>query len=142
MLQAIRSKAGSFVVKGLFGLLILTFGVWGIGDIFRGFGVFTVAKIGKTEISIDQFRQQYNERLQQLGQQMRRPITPDQARALGLEQRILGTSQQPLMNLGEARAGACIRGILRLRGQIQFQRIVALRVSEPIRRQCGGRARQ
>jgi peptidyl-prolyl cis-trans isomerase D len=48
-----------------------------------------VAKIGRTEISIDQFRQQYNERLQQIGQQMRRPITPDQARALGIEQQIL-----------------------------------------------------
>ena len=35
MLQAIRSRAGSLVVKALFGLLILTFGVWGIGDIFR-----------------------------------------------------------------------------------------------------------
>ncbi len=35
MLQAIRSKAGSFVVKALFALLILTFGIWGIGDIFR-----------------------------------------------------------------------------------------------------------
>ena len=35
MLQAIRSKAGSFVVKLLFVLLILTFGIWGIGDIFR-----------------------------------------------------------------------------------------------------------
>ncbi len=45
--------------------LVISFGIWGIGDIFRGFGVFTVAKIGKTEISIDQFRNQYNERLQQ-----------------------------------------------------------------------------
>src|SRR5260370_14561957 len=35
ILQAIRSRAGSLVVKLLFGLLILTFGVWGIGDIFR-----------------------------------------------------------------------------------------------------------
>jgi len=35
MLQAIRSKAGSRVVKGLFVVLIATFGVWGIGDIFR-----------------------------------------------------------------------------------------------------------
>ena len=70
--------------------LIISFGIWGIGDIFRGFGVYTVAKIGRTEISIDQFRQQYNERLQQIGQQMRRPITPDQARALGIEQQILG----------------------------------------------------
>ena len=34
MLQAIRSRAGSLVVKILFGLLILTFGAWGIGDIF------------------------------------------------------------------------------------------------------------
>jgi peptidyl-prolyl cis-trans isomerase D len=70
--------------------LIISFGIWGIGDIFRGFGVFTVAKIGKTEISIDQFRNQYNEQLQRLSQQFRRPITPDQARALGLEQQILG----------------------------------------------------
>ncbi len=69
--------------------LVVSFGIWGIGDIFRGFGVTTVAKIGRTEISIEQFRQQYNERLQQLGQQLRRPITPDQARALGLEQQIL-----------------------------------------------------
>jgi peptidyl-prolyl cis-trans isomerase D len=69
--------------------LVISFGIWGIGDIFRGFGVFTVAKIGKTEISIDQFRNQYNERLQRLSQQLRRPITPDQARALGLEQQIL-----------------------------------------------------
>ena len=40
MLQAIRSKAGSFVVKALFALLILTFGIWGIGDIFRNRGAF------------------------------------------------------------------------------------------------------
>ena len=30
MLQAIRNRAGGFVIKGLFGLLILSFGVWGI----------------------------------------------------------------------------------------------------------------
>src|SRR5260370_1123534 len=34
MLQAIRSKAGSLIVKILFALLIVSFGVWGIGDIF------------------------------------------------------------------------------------------------------------
>ena len=32
MMQAIRGKAGSIVVKVLFALLILSFGVWGIGD--------------------------------------------------------------------------------------------------------------
>src|SRR6185312_4351306 len=48
------------------------------------------AQVGGSEISIEQFRQYYNERLRQIGQQFRRPITPDQARALGLDQRILG----------------------------------------------------
>jgi len=42
MLQAIRSRAGSLVVKVLFGLLILTFAVWGIGDIFRNRSTDTV----------------------------------------------------------------------------------------------------
>ena len=54
MLQAIRSKAGSFVVKGLFVLLILTFGVWGIGDIFRNRPTDTViATVGDQNIRAD-----------------------------------------------------------------------------------------
>ena len=36
MLTRIRAKTGSWVVKILFVLLIAAFGVWGIGDIFRG----------------------------------------------------------------------------------------------------------
>jgi peptidyl-prolyl cis-trans isomerase D len=55
MLQIIRSKASSFVVKILFGLLIVTFGLWGIGDIFRNRGVSTdVATVGDLSISIDE----------------------------------------------------------------------------------------
>ncbi|HEY2538737.1 MAG TPA: SurA N-terminal domain-containing protein, partial [Stellaceae bacterium] len=51
MLQAIRSKAGSFFVKALFGLLILTFGIWGIGDIFRNRPTdTTVATVGSQGI--------------------------------------------------------------------------------------------
>jgi peptidyl-prolyl cis-trans isomerase D len=71
------------------GFLIISFGIWGIGDIFRGFGVSTVAKVGRSEISIDQFRVRYNEEMQQLGRQMGRPLSPDQARAIGLEQQVL-----------------------------------------------------
>jgi peptidyl-prolyl cis-trans isomerase D len=71
------------------GFLIISFGIWGIGDIFRGFGVSTVAKVGRTEISIDQFRNRYNEQLQQLSRRAGRPITPDQARAFGFEQQVL-----------------------------------------------------
>jgi peptidyl-prolyl cis-trans isomerase D len=72
------------------GLIAVSFAIWGIGDIFRGFGRSTVAKVGSTEITIDQFRQIYNERLQQLSRQIGRPITPDQARLLNLDQQLAG----------------------------------------------------
>ena len=67
------------------GFLVISFAIWGIGDIFRGFGRSTVAKIGHTEITIEQFRTLYNDRLQQYSRQFGRPITPDQARAIGLD---------------------------------------------------------
>jgi peptidyl-prolyl cis-trans isomerase D len=87
--QASSNWLGRIIMAAVVLFLVISFGIWGIGDIFRGFGVFTVAKIGRTEISIDQFRQQYNDRLQRISQQLGRPITPDQARALGIEQQIL-----------------------------------------------------
>ncbi len=71
------------------GFLVISFAIWGIGDIFRGFGRSTVAKIGSTEITIEQFRNLYNERLQQYARQLGRPITPDQARALGLDRLVI-----------------------------------------------------
>ena len=71
------------------GVLILSFAVWGIADIFKGFGQSTLAKIGRTEISTEQFRQLYTEKLQQLGRQFGRPLTMDQARAFGLDRQVL-----------------------------------------------------
>jgi peptidyl-prolyl cis-trans isomerase D len=72
------------------GALALSFAIWGIGDIFRGFGLSALAKVGSTEIGIEQFRTIYNDRLQQLGRQVGRPISTDQARALGFDRQILG----------------------------------------------------
>lgn len=72
------------------GLLVVSFAIWGIGDIFRGFGQSTVANIGGSEITTEQFRQIYSTKLQDIGRQIGRPITPDQARALGFEQQIIG----------------------------------------------------
>src|SRR5262249_30769383 len=55
-----------------------------------GFGRSTVARIGRTEIGVEQFRQIYNEKLQQISRQIGRAIPPDQARALGFDKQILG----------------------------------------------------
>jgi len=71
------------------GFLIISFAIWGIGDIFRGFGRSTVAKIGRTEITVEQFRTLYNDRLQQYSRQFGRPIGIEQARALGLDRLVI-----------------------------------------------------
>ncbi|MCX7298163.1 MAG: SurA N-terminal domain-containing protein [Hyphomicrobiales bacterium] len=94
MLRGIHKATSTWIGKAVMGVimggLIISFAIWGIGDIFRGFGVNSVAKIGGTEISIEQFRAYYTDKLQQLGQRMRRPISNDQARALGLDRQLLG----------------------------------------------------
>jgi peptidyl-prolyl cis-trans isomerase D len=74
----------------IMGVLIISFAIWGIGDMFRTTGRNDVAKIGGTTISIEQFRQFYNDRLQQISRQAGRPVTPDQARAAGFDRQLLG----------------------------------------------------
>jgi peptidyl-prolyl cis-trans isomerase D len=69
--------------------LIGSFAIWGINDIFRGFGLATAAKVGRVEITTEQFRQIYNDKLQEIGRQIGKPITSEQARALGFDRQIL-----------------------------------------------------
>jgi len=93
MLRGLRKASsnwlGKAVMAAVVGFLIISFAVWGIGDVFRGFGRSTVAKIGRTEITVEQFRVLYNDRLQQYSRQFGRPIGVDQARALGLDRLVI-----------------------------------------------------
>src|ERR1700704_4006449 len=93
MLRGIRKASsnwlGKTIMAAVMSVLIISFAVWGIADIFKGFGQSTLAKIGRTEISTEQFRQLYTEKLQQIGRQFGRPLTMDQARAFGLDRQLL-----------------------------------------------------
>src|SRR6516225_4304634 len=94
MLRGLRKASsnwlGKAVMAAVVGFLVISFAIWGIGDIFRGFGRSTVAKVGGTEITIEQFRNFYNERLRQFSQQLGKPISMEQARAMGLDRLIIG----------------------------------------------------
>ena len=89
MRKASSNWLGKIIMAVVMGVLIVSFGVWGIADIFKGFGQSTLAKVGGTEISAEQFRQIYTDKLQQLGRQLGRPLTSEQARAFGLDRQVL-----------------------------------------------------
>jgi len=135
-------------MAGVVGFLIVSFAIWGIGDIFRGFGRSTVAKVGSVEIGMEQFRQTYNDRLQQLSRRLGKPITPDQARALGLERQIIGQlvaetalderTRQLHLNLADAEVARQIMSDPNFRGpdgqfdRVRFDQIIrASGYSEP-----------
>jgi peptidyl-prolyl cis-trans isomerase D len=85
MLQAIRSKAGSFVVKGLFVLLILIFGIWGIGDIFRSRPTDTViATVGDQSIQAEDLQTAMRRELERLSTRFHAPVDIQQAKKLGI----------------------------------------------------------
>ena len=93
MLRGLRKASSNWLGKTIMtvamGALIVSFGIWGIADIFRGFGQSTLATVGRTEISVNEFRQLYTDRLQQLGRQFGRPLTQEQARAFGFDRQLL-----------------------------------------------------
>ncbi|MGE0722785.1 MAG: SurA N-terminal domain-containing protein [Alphaproteobacteria bacterium] len=88
MLQAIRSRASSWVVKILFAVLIVSFAVWGIGDIFRQPGAeATVITVGPAKITgvevVDQVRRDLDELRPILGG----TVDMEQAKRLGIVDR-------------------------------------------------------
>ncbi len=94
MLRGIRKASenwlGRIVMAAVMFLLAGVFGLWGINDIFNGFGRSTLAKIGSIEIPIDLFQQTYRDRLTQISHDLGKPLPPQEAAALGLDRQILG----------------------------------------------------
>ena len=90
MLQAIRSKAGSLFVKGLFGLLILTFGIWGIGDIFRNRPTdTTVATVGSQGIDAAALQSALQPALERLSMRLGTQVDLRQAKQMGIVHQVL-----------------------------------------------------
>ena len=78
-----------------------SFIAWGINDVFRPATPDTVATVGGTDISYQKFQQQYQLTMRELSARRNEPVTPDQARAMGLGKAVLDemTNQTALNNL-------------------------------------------
>ena len=85
-----QSWVGKAIVAVLFSILILSFAIWGIGDIFRGAVRTEVARVGDVSITAEAYRNAYQNEVQRVARQTRQSISPDRARALGIDTQVLG----------------------------------------------------
>ena len=85
-----RNLLVKIVTVILFSLLILSFAVWGIGDIFRGGGqTQAVAEVGGTVIDQRAFAEELNREVSGLSRRLGTQLTGQQIRAFGIPQQVL-----------------------------------------------------
>ena len=89
MMDTMRAAAKSWVAKLLIGLLAVSFGVWGIADVFRFGSASDLATVGKQEITVQQYNDAFQSYLQNLNRQTGQSITPEQARSFGIDRGVL-----------------------------------------------------
>ncbi|MDH3658557.1 MAG: SurA N-terminal domain-containing protein [Alphaproteobacteria bacterium] len=90
MLTALRKQAKSWVVKALLLILVLSFAIWGIGDIFYGNPAEeTVASVGSSKITAGELNDGFNRSLANLQRQFGGQLTREQAIGIGLLQQTM-----------------------------------------------------
>ena len=98
MLESIRNASQGVVGKAIMtvvmGLIIVSFVIWGVGDMLRGFSPSTVASVGSAKISAQDYHVAYDRAIQQYQRRFRRPFTNEEARQVGLDRSVL----QQLLN--------------------------------------------
>jgi peptidyl-prolyl cis-trans isomerase D len=103
MRKAGQTLVGKVIATIFFSAIIVSFAIWGIGDIFRAAPASTVATVGDAKITVDQVRNAYSNEVQRLGRQFRTVISPEQARAAGLDQRVVSDLVTEAVMAEEAR---------------------------------------
>ena len=93
MLDGIRVMSKNWIGRAILtvtmGFIILSFAVWGIGDMIRGFRSDKVGTVGAVTLTGDQMRQAYQNELTRIQRQFGRAINNEQARQMGIDKSVL-----------------------------------------------------
>lgn len=89
MLESMRSMMGGVVAKILIGLLVISFAVWGASDAFIGGAGSNTIVVGDTKVGLLDYRLAYDNRVNQIQQQLGQRLPREQLRAFGIEQAVL-----------------------------------------------------
>src|SRR5262249_3685366 len=88
MRAAQKGWLGKAIMVVLFGFLILSFGIWGIGDIFHITQRQVIASVGSYELTAPNYRTAFQDELQVLSGRSRRNVTTAEAFARGMDRQV------------------------------------------------------
>lgn len=89
MLKQLRAATRSWIAGVFVALLILSFAVWGINDVFSGGIGSSVAKVGETQIAPRDFKREVDFALRQQADETGAIMTMEEARDSGLVNQLL-----------------------------------------------------
>ncbi len=88
-LDTLRKGTARILGLILVGLLVISFAVWGIADVFTGYGAQTLIRVGDTQLNSQDYMRAQQEVLRAMSAQAGRSLSLQEARALGLDARVL-----------------------------------------------------
>jgi peptidyl-prolyl cis-trans isomerase D len=89
MLEFLRDFSKTWIAKFLLAILIVSFGAFGIGNVVTQLGSTTVARVGNTDITAQDFDRAYQNQLNQIAQQTGQMPNSQQAMALGIPMQVV-----------------------------------------------------
>ncbi len=125
MISSLRDAVReSLLLKGFIGIMMISFGVWGVGD-FIGTGALDpgiVVKVGPTEISTLEFQRRFDQELNRFKEE----VGSETARSDGVKRSIANALIQDIMQTATVNAAAQELGIV-----IPLQRLQSNLFKEP-----------
>lgn len=88
-LETFRKGTSRFLGLLLIGLLVVSFAVWGIADVFTGYGEQTLIRVGDTEIRAQEYLRAQRDVLRGMSAQAGRSLSLQEAREQGLAKRVV-----------------------------------------------------
>lgn len=89
MLQSLHNTASSFFIKLLLGLLVASFALWGIGDVFRSSSSSNVMQVGDSAISAQEFNEAMQSEMTEYRRMLGSQYSSDLLKTLGIPQQVL-----------------------------------------------------
>lgn len=90
MLQTFRERSGGLFIKLLFGLLVASFALWGVGDVFRNYtSMRPVATVKGGSVSQEEFMHAYQRVINNLQVMSKGKISAEEIRNMKIYQRVL-----------------------------------------------------